>query len=191
VTARRRRQLGHRVVTLDPFSVLGPGSDGLNPFDLFALPGAQPDCDSEMLAELITGGVPMCSKDLFWDHTGRGLLTGLLGRAAEETDPARRHLATVLDYLYADDADYAIAVMLDTHPFQNQLARQEMVAYLGHESDRCRPSVRSTAVAACRRHIPRARTDVHRVIHSRSPQGHPIRPPSFAPGPRTGRSRAG
>jgi type IV secretion system protein VirD4 len=147
VAARRRRELGHRVVTLDPFSVLGPGSDGLNPFDLFALPGAQPDCDSEMLVELITGGMPMCSKDLFWDHTGRGLLTGLVGRAAEEAEPARRHLATVLDYLYADDVDYSIAVMLDSHPFENQLARQELVAYLGHESDKCRPSVRSTAQA--------------------------------------------
>lgn len=147
VAARRRRHLGHRIVTLDPFGVLGPESDGLNPFDLFALPGSQPDCDAEMLVELITGGVPMCSKDLFWDQTGRGLLIGLVGRAAEETDPARRHLATVLDYLYADDADYAIAVMLDTHPFENQLARQELVAYLGHESDRCRPSVRSTAQA--------------------------------------------
>jgi type IV secretion system protein VirD4 len=145
VAARRRRQLGHRVVGLDPFHLLLPEADGLNPFDLFALPGCQPDCDTEMLCELVAGGVPMMSKDLFWDITGRGLLTGLIGLAAEDDDPARRHLGTVLDYMFSDDVDYNLAVQLDTHKFKCALARQELVAYLSHEGDKCRPSVRSTA----------------------------------------------
>jgi type IV secretion system protein VirD4 len=145
VTARRRRELGHRVVALDPFHVVLSEPDGLNPFDLSALPGSQPDCDAEMLAELVAGGTPMLSKDLFWDFTGRGLLTGLIGLAGEDDDPSRRHLGTVLDALGHDDVDYHIAVQLDTHKFRCQLARRELAAYLGHESERCRPSVRSTA----------------------------------------------
>jgi type IV secretion system protein VirD4 len=145
VAARRRRQMNHQVAALDPFRVVLPESAGLNPFDLFALPGSQADCDAEMLSELVAGGVPMMSKDPFWDITGRGLLTGLIGLTAEDDDPTRRHMGTVLDYLLHDDVDYNLAVKLDTHKFQCALARQELAAYLGHEGDKCRPSVRSTA----------------------------------------------
>jgi type IV secretion system protein VirD4 len=145
VTGRRRRQMGHRVVALDPFGMVVSEGDGLNPFDLFALPGSHPDCDAEMLAELVTGGVSMMSKDLFWDFTGRGLLTGLIGLAAEDDDPARRNLGAVIDGMFNDDVDYNIAVQLDQHKFRCALARRELAAYLSHESERCRPSVRSTA----------------------------------------------
>jgi type IV secretion system protein VirD4 len=133
------------VVRIDPFGVLGPDGDTLNPLDLLILPGSEPDCDCEMLAELLCGGVSSFSKDIFWDNCGKGLITGLLGLAAEETDAGKRTVGSVLDMLYADDVDYAIAVQLDTHKFENQLARQELCAYLQHESDKCRPSVRSTA----------------------------------------------
>jgi type IV secretion system protein VirD4 len=145
VTARHRRGLGHRVVRLDPFGILGPDADTFNPFDILNLPGAEPDCDAEMLADLLCGGVTSFTKDIFWENTGKGLITGLIGSAAEETDPVKRAVGTVIDSLYADDVDYAIAVRLDTHKFENTLARQELCAYLQHESDRCRPSVRSTA----------------------------------------------
>ena len=94
---------------------------------------------------LITGGLTMVSKDMFWELTGKGLLTGLIGRVSEDGDPAQRHLGRVLDLLYADDVNYSIAVELDTHKFRTPLFRRELAAYLCHESDRCRPSVRSTA----------------------------------------------
>lgn len=112
-----------------------------------ALAGGEPDCDSEMLAELILGEQPISSRDLFWELSAKGLLTGLIGLAAESPEPSQRHLGRVLDLLYGDDVDYNIAVALDTHPFANQLAREELGAYLQHEADKCRPSVRSTAQA--------------------------------------------
>jgi type IV secretion system protein VirD4 len=147
VTARRRREMGHTVVALDPFRLVVPRSEGLNPFDLFSLPGGEPDCDAELLADLVAGEQPMSSRDLFWELSAKGFLTGLIGLAAESTDPAQRNPGRVLDLLYHDDVDYNIAVALDTHTFANKLARQELVAYLQHESERCRPSVRSTAQA--------------------------------------------
>jgi type IV secretion system protein VirD4 len=173
VTARRRRQMGHRVVALDPFGMVVAEADGLNPFDLFALPGSQPDCDAEMLAELVTGGISMMSKDLFWDFTGRGLLTGLIGLAAEDDDPSCRHLGAVIDGLFNDDVDYKIAVQLDRHTFRCDLARRELAAYLGHESERCRPSVRSTAQTfvkslggeAVRRTLSRTTFDLRDWLH--------------------------
>jgi type IV secretion system protein VirD4 len=145
VTARRRREMGHTVVGIDPFNYLLKDPDTFNPLDLLWLPGSAPDCDSELIAELLCGGQTSFSKDVFWEISGRGMNTGLIGLAGEDADPAQRNVCKVLDYLYADDVDYTIALQLDKHEFQNKLARQELVAYLQHEQDKCRPSVKSTA----------------------------------------------
>jgi len=147
VTARSRRERGHQVVVLDPFRTVTDHGDRLNSFDIFRLPGAEIDSDAEMLVELITGGEQTLGKDPFWDLTAGGLLTGLAGYSAEQTDPAKQNLGTMLDLLHHDDVDYNLAVILDTHKFKTPLIRQELVGYLQHESDRCRPSVRSTAQA--------------------------------------------
>ncbi len=147
VTARHRRKLGHRVVALDPFKIVVEQPDSFNPIDLFQLAGSEPDCESELLVELLTCGLVMTEKDRFWDFTGKGLLVGLIGLAAESERPDQRHLGTLLDHLYCDDVDYKIATVLDNHKFKNQLARQELAAYLNHEADKVRPSVRSTAQA--------------------------------------------
>jgi type IV secretion system protein VirD4 len=145
VTARRRREMGHRVVVLDPFLVAVTDPDRLNPLDLFTMPGGAPDVDSELLADLLCGGMPLTGNDRFWETNGKGMLVGLLGLTAEHPEPEKRNLGQMLDYMYDDDVDYTIAVQLDTHKFTNMLARQELSAYLQHESEKCRPSVRSTA----------------------------------------------
>jgi type IV secretion system protein VirD4 len=148
VTARRRREMGHAVVVLDPFQITNGPRDKLNPFDLLKLPGSGGDADLEMLSELMSGGHVLLGNDRFWDQVGRGMNTGILGMAVESPEPGDRHIGTFLDTLYADDVDYTIAVYLDKHPtMKHRLARQELTAYLGHESDKCRPSVRSTAQA--------------------------------------------
>jgi type IV secretion system protein VirD4 len=145
VTGRHRREMGHRVVVIDPFNISQMESDTLNPLDLFKMPGAAADVDSELLAELLGGGMTLVGNDQFWEKNGKGMLVGLIGLTAEHPDTDKRNMGTLLDYMYGDDVDYAIAVQLDTHKFSNLLARQELVAYLQHESDKCRPSVRSTA----------------------------------------------
>jgi type IV secretion system protein VirD4 len=145
VTARHRREMGHRVVALDPFGIALPDPDTLNPMDIFKLPGSAPDVDSELLAELLGGGMSLIGNDQFWEKNGKGMLVGLIGLTAEHEDPEKRNMGQLLDYMYVDDVDYTIAVQLDTHKFNNRLARQELCAYLQHESEKCRPSVRSTA----------------------------------------------
>jgi type IV secretion system protein VirD4 len=147
VTARRRRDMGQQVVIFDPYRTVTEHTDALNPFDLFALPNAEIDSDSEMMTELITGGELTLGKDPFWDLTAGGLLTGLIGYAAEQEDPQKRNLGTALDLLHHDDVDYNLAVILDTFKFRTPLIRQEIAGYLSHEGDKCRPSVRSTAQA--------------------------------------------
>ncbi len=145
VTARRRREMGQQVVLLDPFRTVTDHGDSLNPYDLLELPGAELDCDSEMLTELVGGGEQTLGKEPFWDLTAVGLITGRFGYTAEQDDPKKRHLGAALDLLHHDEVDYQLAVILDTFKFRTPLIRREIAAYLGHESDRCRPSVRSTA----------------------------------------------
>jgi type IV secretion system protein VirD4 len=146
VTSRRRRDMGHRVIALDPFGIATDKTDRLNPFDILDLPGSHPDADAEMIADLLTGGEPTTTKEPFWDLTSGGLLTGLIGLTAME-DPERRHLGTLIDVLCDGDCDYKIAVALDTKKFTQKLIYNELAAYLSNESDRCRPSIKSTAQA--------------------------------------------
>ena len=73
------------------------------------------------------------------------MLVGLIGLAYEDGDAGKRNIGRVLDYLYGDEVDYAIATKLDTHQFSNTLARQELWRIWQHEAEKCRAGVRSTA----------------------------------------------
>src|SRR5262249_20686029 len=106
VTSRRRREMGHIVIALDPFGVATKKADRLHPFDLLGLTGSEPDADAELLADLLTGGESTTTKEPFWDLTSGGLLTGLIGLTTMEEDPLRRNLGTLLDLLHDGDCDY-------------------------------------------------------------------------------------
>jgi type IV secretion system protein VirD4 len=147
VTARRRREMGQRVVVLDPFSLVtekGRPSDALNPFDLFKLPNADPESDAEMLAAQFSVDHNF-STDRYWDDTGKGLAAGLIAHLATTGKPEERHPNALRKMLYMDDLDYTIATWLDKGEVKNPLARDEFVAYLSAPSDKTRPCIRTTA----------------------------------------------
>jgi len=146
VTARRRREMGHQVVILDPFGLVSDRKDGLNPFDLFSLPGGDPESDAEMLAAQF-GADHSFSTDRYWDDTGRGLMAGLIAHIATTGDPADRNPTGLRKLLYHDDLDYTLATWLDKKEVTNPLARDEFVSYLSAPSDKTRPCIRSTACA--------------------------------------------
>ena len=89
VTARRRRELGQRVVRLDPFQVIGASSDSLNLFDLFKLPNADLENDAQMISSRLAGGSSI-SKDPFWDISAGGLVSGLIVYLAHHRDQAHQ-----------------------------------------------------------------------------------------------------
>jgi type IV secretion system protein VirD4 len=144
VTARRRRELGHRVVLLDPFGVTGAPGDRLNPLDVFDLARSHLDCDAEMLAALLSVGHQF-QTDPFWNDSANGLLSGLIAHIASSCPRPERTLNQLRKFVYADDMDYDLAVLLDKQALKSRMARDELVAYLSHPSDKTRPSVRSTA----------------------------------------------
>jgi type IV secretion system protein VirD4 len=143
-TARRRRQMGQRIVVLDPFRVVGGRSDRLNPLDVFDLPGAVVDSDAEMMASLLSVGHQF-TRDPFWSDSANGLVSGLVAHIGTAGKPEERTLNQLRHFLYHDDMDYHLAVLLDTKAVSNPMARDEFVGYLSHPSKETRPSVRTTA----------------------------------------------
>lgn len=147
VTARYRRSLGQQVVVLDPFNLVTPKDKGdkLNPFDLFKVPGSDPESDAEMIAAQLAVGHEFTS-DRYWEDTGRGLVAGLVADVATSSPPEKRNLCTLRELLYNDDLDYTLAVALDTRKAKmSPLARDEFVAYLAAPADKTRPCIRTTA----------------------------------------------
>ncbi|MGL5095676.1 MAG: type IV secretory system conjugative DNA transfer family protein, partial [Planctomycetia bacterium] len=146
VTARRRRQMGHRVVKLDPFHCLGPDSDGLNPFDVLELAGADLETDAQMIADWLSLG-NKGMKDPFWDLSAGGLLAGLLIHAGCQPH-ADRCLSTARKLILGDDPVYKMAVLLDTvGKTMNRMAYDEIAAFLQMSERETRPSVLSTAIS--------------------------------------------
>lgn len=129
ITARQRRNMGHQVVKLDPFNLLG-SSDRFDPLDILKLPGANIAPTSQLLAELISyerGSL----RDVFWDANGKGLHSGVIAAVASLKDKADRSLVKALQHLSVDDVVYQLAVLMDTqaktlHP----LAKREIAAFL-------------------------------------------------------------
>jgi type IV secretion system protein VirD4 len=130
VTARRRREMGHTVVRLDPFHVLDESTDGINPFDVFTLPRADVVTDAQMLAHLLATG-NQNGREPFWDLNGCGLLTGLIAYVATVKEAALRNLNEVCKALSSDDVVYNLAVVLDTVGKQlPKHAYQEIASFL-------------------------------------------------------------
>ena len=99
VTARRRRQLGHRVLALDPFALVG-GTATFNP--LTTLDPEAPDAvdDAAALADLMVIREPRESGDsVFWSEEAKALLTGVILYVASHEPAGRRTLNTVWECL--------------------------------------------------------------------------------------------
>lgn len=146
VTARRRREMGQRVVVIDPFRVCGGVSDGLNPFDLLDPKAESFASDCYMLAKLLTGN-QLSAVDRFWDQNAESLLAGVIAYLIEFGSAQDRNLVGLRRFLCDADLPYKIALALDNElKGSTGLAREEFQNFLGHEGEKVRTSVRSTAM---------------------------------------------
>ncbi len=131
-TARRRREMGQRVIKLDPFGVVDQQSDGLNPMDVFQLQGADLESDAQMLAELLSTS-NRGLKEPFWDLTGCGLHTGVIAHVAHDrrNEPAEVNLNTVCRLLTSDDVAYSLAAVVEVFgKTMNEMSHREISSFL-------------------------------------------------------------
>lgn len=146
VTARRRREMGQKVVRVDPCQVIGPESDTLNPFDIFGLANADLETDAQTLAEWLSQG-NRGTKEPFWDNQASALHSGLITHVANNPKVEERNLDAVRRLLMSDDVVYNLAVVLDTcGKNMNQMAHDEIAAFVS-TTDVTRSGILSTAQA--------------------------------------------
>ncbi|HTU18822.1 MAG TPA: type IV secretory system conjugative DNA transfer family protein [Gemmataceae bacterium] len=144
VCARRRLEMGHTVVALDPCGLATRRSDSLNPLDLMTLPRANSDADAQMLATLLAVGHHN-SQEPFWDNAATSLISGLIAHIATAYPPAERSLAHLRAWLYHDDLEMTIATVLDKGIVKSRFARDQLVAYLTAPGEQTRPCIRAMA----------------------------------------------
>lgn len=145
VSARRRREMGQQTIVLNPFDRSDASAGAFNPLDILdpASDNFTPDCIG--LAATLTGGTRSLH-DPFWDLQGERLIAGLIAYIAEYAAPGERHLGKLRAMLCAPELSFELAKLLDG-PLRGKtgLAAEEFANFLGHEGEKVRTSVRSTA----------------------------------------------
>lgn len=95
VTARRRREMGQKVVLLDPFGVTGHPSDSFNPLDIIDAASVESvDLATRFAASLAdyTGPNP---ENAYWYQRATYLLTSLMLHVCAAKDPKKRSFAAI------------------------------------------------------------------------------------------------
>ncbi len=147
VTARRRREMGHQVIALDPFGIMAEKSDTLNPLDLLTLSGVDVEAEAQKLAEAISHDY-LSKREAFWDQHGTGLLAGLLHYAVIGKDPS--NLSTVRKHLVGNEPIHKIAESADelsNKDLDDTLAYYEFTSFLNQSERETRPSVLASCSA--------------------------------------------
>ena len=147
VTSRRRKEMGQKVICIDPFGVLGNQSDGINPLDILTLDGADVETDAQMLAQLLSSG-KSSTREPFWDLSSRGLISGLITYIATQMPIEERNLNSVRKLLINDNILFNLATILDDSGNKmNRMAYDEIAAFLQMPDRDTRPSVLATAIS--------------------------------------------
>lgn len=145
VTARKRMEMGHAVYMLDPFNQLTDKSDKLNPIDVIHREPQFAEDNAYMLADMLPGGL-LCTRDPFWDHNAQALNSGIVAHIATTPGLENRGFGELHEMLVADDCVYELAKLLDNQgKTMNRFAYKQIAAFLQHEGEKVRTSVRSTA----------------------------------------------
>lgn len=145
VTAQRRRDMGQRVVMLDPFHLASEKTDSLNPMDAIKFTGDGVEEFSLTVPSLLHPDAGGSLKEPFWDIQGDNLLSGvacyLLASGPEED----RHFMAMRRLLMSDDVVYNLAVLLDTvGKSMPAMAKQQIGSFL-QTTDVTRSGILSTA----------------------------------------------
>jgi len=144
ITARRRREMGHEVVILDPFRIATDKPASFNPLERLAANAETVADEAFALAALMSEGHRF-EREAFWDDLAEGLLSGLFVHVATSRGLKSRALGDVWNLLASSDFVYSAAVLLDSVKGLHQFAYQQLATFLQHEGDKVRTSVRSVA----------------------------------------------
>lgn len=146
-TVRRRREMGQQVHVLDPFGVTHFAGASINPLDLPDPRSPEFEADCWMIVRLVTAG-QMSLQDRFWDQSAEALLVAVIAYHIEFMPPNMRNLTAVRAFLCNPDLAYHIEMLLQRPELAESrgLAAEEFRNFMGHEGEKVRTSIRSTAM---------------------------------------------
>lgn len=145
VTARRRREMGDRVVLLDPFGITGEETvDRLDPLDAINLNLPQYIDEAATIADMLVPDV-VISRDPFWEYRARQLIAALILHVLDSRPPALRNLAEVRYLLNQSKEDLEFTAK-EMKKSKNSEIRQ-FASILSTAEDKVRASIVSTAQA--------------------------------------------
>jgi len=142
VTSRRRREMGQKVICLDPFDTIDDGQPNarFNPLDL--MDGRSPSAaeDADMLAEALSYQT-YGERDPFWHVRGKQLLAGLILHVATARAPVLRNLGEVHYLLNQSEEDFEFT--LKEMSKSKIAAVRQTVAIVSHSADRMAASIQA------------------------------------------------
>ena len=147
ITARARREMGQKIILLDPFEITGAArQDYFNPLSMIInfKNGQIEQC--KMLAQMIVIQNPY-NRDPFWDKSAEKLITGLLLYIAESCPPALQNL-------------YELRYMLNQSMKEMDFTLQQMMKAKNPETNMvassitgAEPKVRASIISTAQYHI--------------------------------------
>jgi len=145
VTHRRRIEMGHKVVVLDPFGISRFEKAGINPVDVCYLSGADAEGECYSLAHLLAGKGSM--EDPYWDNGAKSISSAILMYLILAKEGSEQNLGKLRSILSEDPA-YKLAVILDTEGKKLPGTVYDAIAgYLNTPSEKTRPCIDSTALS--------------------------------------------
>lgn len=132
ITARRRRELGQRVVVIDPMGITDQPADTLNPLDAIDIAQANAVDEVAVLAQALndTGGD---ERNRYWSSRGMHLAIGAILQVLVEAraDGRPGNLMAARDMINAaaaDPSDMARRMLESAHPEVRRIARMLNIA---------------------------------------------------------------
>lgn len=125
VTARRRREMGHRIVVIDPMGVTDLPSDTLNPLDLIDIHDASAVDEVAVIAGTLCH-VARDPRDTFWISRATHLVVGAILHVLSENPGGGASLLDAGDLINraaSNPADVASELLLSNHPETRRIAR--------------------------------------------------------------------
>src|SRR5689334_14609850 len=119
ITARRRREMGQRVVVIDPMGVTDLPSDTLNPMDAIDITLARAVDEVAVLAQALCETRPSEGRDRYWVSRGMHLAIGAMLQVLVDAKRGDGNLLRVRDMINfaAADPEALAKVFLESgHP---------------------------------------------------------------------------
>jgi type IV secretion system protein VirD4 len=155
ITAQAQRDMGRKVVMLNPWDLLNLGNSPYNPLDILKMDKYNLVDDVEMIAESIVPKGP--NTDDHFNNRARSVISGLLlhlvtkpSPTAPLVDDSDKHLGTLWEWLRLDMKewlDLINSMVKNTHPYAGdvvQASAYEILALM-ENGEREWSSIRSTA----------------------------------------------